>query len=136
MEERSREGSGATGFLKRQFNPHNMNELKFTPGPWFVHDNVQDPIEPKQSNAKFIGTYDIKNSDASCGDDVLWIADAKPYECDGFADKATAFANAKLIAAAPDMFEVIKELYEYSMQSGHKGLLFPKIEAAYLKVTQ
>jgi hypothetical protein len=49
---------------------------------------------------------------------LLWISDTKPYSVPGFADKETAHANAKLIAAAPDLLEALR-------------LALPYIEGAY-----
>lgn len=87
-------------------------ENKHTPGPWYrnIHANGKYPIVFAGRNQH--------------------IAVAKQQN-----DGAETEANIDLIAAAPDMFEVIKELYEYGMSSGIKGQWFPKVEAAYLKAT-
>jgi hypothetical protein len=81
-----------------------MNYLKHTPGPWYVIDSVEPPLPNSQGTAKWIGTYDIKTTQQP-DENTLWVADIKPYECRGFTDKDTAFANARLIAAAPDLLE-------------------------------
>ena len=87
-------------------------ESKHTPGPWSIN-----------------GTYEreIKSADGTL------LAVAAGYATKE--DTELAAANAMLIAAAPDMFEVIKELYEFSMKTDLRGPIFPKVEAAYLKAT-
>jgi len=90
-------------------------ESKHTPGPWEVF--------PKESKTKVYCDDALGSLIADCTS----IYTPLPME--------QREANALLISAAPDMFEVIKEIYECSMNTGHKGLLFPKVEAAYLKAT-
>jgi hypothetical protein len=108
-----------------------MSEVKFTPGPWHVHDNTG-----VSENGNIIGTYDIKNSKDSTGEGVFWIGDTKPYDCSGFTDKATAAANAKLIAAAPDLLDALKELLECDYTSGtHLYSAQAKAKAAIEKAT-
>jgi hypothetical protein len=107
-------------------------ETQFTPGPWHVHDNVSY----EKIHERNIGTYDIKTTPPGALEDSIWLADVKPYDVSGFTSKETACANAHLIASAPDMFEVIKGLYEYSKKSGVKSYMYEEIEAAYLKATE
>jgi hypothetical protein len=97
-----------------------MSDTKFTPGPWKVCVGNAGSIFGDQDNAAHNGDNPYIGTVAGIG------VDKNFPECK---------ANACLIESAPDMFEVIKELYEYSMNTGHKGVLFPKIEAAYLKST-
>jgi hypothetical protein len=42
--------------------------------------------------------------------------------------------DAKLIAASPDMYEIVRELYEYAMSTGVKGPIFPKVDAVMTKI--
>lgn len=42
-------------------------------------------------------------------------------------------ANALLISAAPEMFEIIAELHAWTNQNQEVGFMYPKIEAAYNK---
>ena len=81
---------------------------QFTPGPWKVsrYNDLQ---------------YSI-------------VTSAEGYSEEQISD-AEGNANAFLIEAAPDMFAVIKELYDWSIAAGVKGPIFPKLEAAYLKAT-
>jgi hypothetical protein len=44
-------------------------------------------------------------------------------------------ANARLITAAPEMFEVIEELYKWAVDNKTFGPIFPKLQAAYQKAT-
>jgi hypothetical protein len=95
----------------------------------FVHDDTC----PDNERGGYKGQFSILTGPGYT-DGVKSVASIPPYG-GFFPDRNEAKAYAQLFAAAPDMFEVIKELYEYSMNTGHKGLLFPKIEAAYLKAT-
>jgi hypothetical protein len=79
-----------------------MNDLKITPGPWFIHDETCW----NELREKYVGTFDIRtNPEGNPNADSLWIADVKPYGMRGFTDRETAKANAKLIAAAPDLLD-------------------------------
>lgn len=88
-----------------------MSNTKFTPGPWEVGKKTKS-----LGGLKFYGP-----------DEELGIVHTSipQYE-----------ANAKLISAAPDMFEVIKEVYEWAIQQKVVGSIFPKLEAAYKKATE
>ena len=44
-------------------------------------------------------------------------------------------ADAKLIAAAPELFEVCNEIYEWAIKTKMQGPIFPKLEAAIKKAT-
>lgn len=87
-------------------------ETQFTPGPWSIN-----------------GTYEreIKSADGTL------LAVAAGYATKE--DTELAAANAMLIAAAPDMFEVIKNLYDWAQANQVFGPIYPKLEAAYLKAT-
>lgn len=94
-------------------------EFKGTPGPWRL-----DPNWP----------LDVQNADGSleistCGDSGLVDAMPAPIE--------EAFANARLIAAAPRMAEVLAKfsglygtLWDLSEPDGH-GMLSPESVALY-----
>ena len=73
-------------------------------------------------------------------DNGFYYIDAKdrpsPYIVATGGESDTDVANAKLISAAPDMFEVVKGLYEWAIKTNTKGRIFPKLEAAYLKATK
>lgn len=55
--------------------------------------------------------------------------------CHIFHDYDAPEFRAKLAAAAPEMFVVIKELYEWAIVHKIYGSIFPKLEAAYKKAT-
>lgn len=94
-----------------------MSEIKFTPGPWLI-----DPVLIKVKDGGYCPAYIRDQNNVIIADMNFNIpAGIGSQECT---------ANAKLIATAPDMFDIISELYKYGMESGHKGVLFPKIEAA------
>lgn len=97
-----------------------MIETKFTPGPWIVCVGNGGSIFGDQDNA-------AHNGDNPYIGEVAGIGVNK--------DIPECTANAHLIAACPDMFDVIKELYDWSIAAGIKGPIFPKLEAAYLKAT-
>jgi hypothetical protein len=96
-----------------------MADTKHTPGPWLLKP---DDVLPSD---KSIDIYT---------DDHNWVAVALGSHV-GQKTEEQILANAKLISAAPDMFEVIKELYDWSIASDIRGSIFPKLEAAYLKAT-
>jgi hypothetical protein len=77
------------------------SDMKHTPGPWF---------EPTESAAKYgFPRWDIIAKD---GDGVQYIAKALPVE----ASKEKRQANARLIAAAPDLLSASNRLvYAVSM---------------------
>lgn len=96
-----------------------MKKFKHTPGPWEVSVENEGSIFGDLDNPKHDGDSPYIGTVAGIG------PDKKDKECK---------ANAKLIACAPDMYEIVKELYDYAMTSGHKGLLFPKIDAVITKL--
>jgi hypothetical protein len=95
-------------------------ESKHTPGPWKVC----------VGNAGSI--FGDLNNDAHNGDNP-YIGEVAGIGVDKDIPECTA--NAHLISAAPDMFEVIKELYDWAIDTGVQGPIFPKLQAAYLKGT-
>lgn len=84
---------------------------KYTPGPWTIAHVANRSKWPRVT---------IGGQRSVCSIDIISEEDT---------------ANSKLVAAAPDMFEVIKELYAWAIDSGIKGPIFPKLEAAYKKAT-
>lgn len=82
-------------------------ELKHTPGPWTV------------------SRYNDLQYSISCS--------VQGYAENGIPDDEDT-ANAKLIAAAPDMYDIIKELYDWSIRNNTKGPIFPKLEAVMNKI--
>lgn len=78
---------------------------KHTPAPWYVIDRTSE------HNGDTTGTFDISTTvDYNYGG--KWIGDTKPYGGKGFTDKETAKANAHLIAAAPELFDVLKAMLD------------------------
>jgi hypothetical protein len=77
-------------------------KFKHTPGPWHVY-------EPYNTG----GGYGI---DAECGESIIMFGD--PYEDCGVrgANLDEAIANSKLIAAGPELLEVIVEYITESKQ--------------------
>jgi hypothetical protein len=76
-----------------------MSELKFVPGPWRVRIN--------NGNILVVGPNNIHIGTSECKDRFP-------------TNKATQAANARLMAAAPDMYEAlracIKEMYNESIK--------------------
>jgi hypothetical protein len=70
-----------------------MNEVKHTPGPWTLEEST-----PGQ------GFHEIRGSDGSCvvAPDDGWDSNYRDYDA--------RLANARLIAAAPDLLSALKEL--------------------------
>lgn len=92
-----------------------MAEFKHTPGPWKVF--------PEESSTMVYcdDCLGSRVADCSAQHTILQPEERK--------------ANAKLIAAAPDMFEVIKQLYDWAQANQIFGPIYPKLEAAYKKAT-
>jgi hypothetical protein len=76
-------------------HPKENKMTSHTPGPWIVFDNGAD--------------HQIFNADQN-----VWIADAKKYDESNPDEVAEAIANARLIAAAPDLLAALKMLLESS----------------------
>lgn len=97
-----------------------MNDNKHTPGPWRIS---------KSLSGEEAAIIDSKSSDQFSGSICQLFKQLRSKDPEG-----EKLANAKLIAAAPEMYEIVKELYEYSMSTGHKGLIFPKLDAVMTKI--
>jgi len=85
-----------------------MAVSKHTPGPWKV---IPDTSKPKNqfTDNRFVATGDcemVKMYDEDFEENVSWCATGSLI-CD-LRDKANIAANARLIAAAPEMFELLK----------------------------
>ena len=104
-----------------------MSKPAFTPGPWAVLKGFPDTIVPIEHEARGSGgsideTYDRDGF-------ALAIATADHNDCSGFAheiSKETAYANARLIAAAPELFDALKLLvlaYESDAGTEHDECL-------------
>lgn len=80
-----------------------MTEPKHTPGPWRV-----DPDYP----------WDIQNADGS-----LEIASVNPYRREDGEDGEVGDADARLIAAAPDLLEALRVIAESDITNARKVAL-------------
>jgi hypothetical protein len=93
-----------------------------TPGPWFA-------VQPKHANG-------------------WWVVSTDPEGCDGVDDSGDGGfeeANARLIAAAPEMLEALKECAEYlgppevtqypNVQASVVNALIRNVRAAIAKAT-
>lgn len=108
--------------------------FKGTPGPWYIHDNRSyDKIYER-----YAGTFDIRtNPEGTADSKSLWIADVKPYDGQGFTGKEAAEANAKLIAASPEMLNMLvacKEFIKTHMHYPGEGMI-DKIQQVIDKAT-
>lgn len=74
-----------------------MTESKFTPGPWVVNTTILEDGFP-DSGIAIMGS-----------DDTI-VAEAWKMDLDEPSQDHVTMANARLIAAAPEMFAVITEL--------------------------
>lgn len=96
-----------------------MSEKKFTPGPW--------TIDADKSAIVRMNSYFRIEQTAT--------AEELPEDMTTGKLQEEGVANAKLISAAPEMFEVIKELYDWAQDTQTFGPIYPKLEAAYKKAT-
>jgi hypothetical protein len=106
-----------------------MVDFKGTPGPWFVIDSTG---KHSQKTGKYTGTFDIINREQyEVGMKV--IGEAKPYGGEHFPELDEASANARLIAASPDMIAELKNNHEFLLQlysalDNRNGLDFDSIQ--------
>jgi hypothetical protein len=116
-----------------------MSDFKGTPGPWIIVSSVQPPADGTKLSAKHIGTFDIKTEARGWHDSGLWVAAVHPYECTGFPSEEEAAANAKLIAAAPDMLNYMilmkNHIEKYVSGNVSKGEVLAEINAIINKAT-
>ena len=75
-----------------------MSESKFTPGPWIEAGPSSDGITIRVDSV----VTDRFDDPGDLGDDICIMPD--------YNDEETNVANARLIAAAPDMYEALKAL--------------------------
>lgn len=88
-----------------------MSESKHTPGPWKTHDNIGRK-----------GELGIIADVAPCIIAIMGNAKEWPREAE---------ANARLIAAAPDLLKACKKILAEIKE--HKSLNWSKLEAAISK---
>ena len=85
---------------------------KFTPGPWeaynsVVHTTKKDSLPPDRTWG-----YGLNDGFICCLDDGEYHNYSDPEEC---------AANAHLIAAAPEMYEMLDFLLDFVMNGGNEG---------------
>jgi hypothetical protein len=106
-----------------------MADTKFTPGPWEV-----SPIDPHLFPSVRLGP-DLPYSDGSgVGEHYLTINEGQPPQVKHWSNQMeTCIANARLIAAAPELYETLAWLH----RKGGLGLdVHERIEAVLSKVTK
>lgn len=92
-------------------------KTQHTPGPWEV-ENGTNVIVP----------VNVAGEDVACL--VASVADGQLYNC-----PQTAYANAKLIAAAPDLLEAATRVF-YALEGTEQSLLRGILSAAIAKATE
>jgi len=107
-----------------------MNTATHTPGPWFAHKSERTMLAP---GLRRFGWTIMPNS----GMAAVSIADLTPGTTTDRIEPI-AEANAKLIAAAPDMLAALRQVLEF-MDNGTPlrpgALLVDDIRAAVAKAT-
>lgn len=83
--------------------------IKHTPGPWAVKD----------INSQYLIVGNKYGSEKSVLSYSYWIGDFN-------VPKYEAEANAKLVAAAPELLEALKDLTDYCIHSGHLDMIVEK----------
>lgn len=86
-----------------------MSAAKHTPGPWSIKDDAVNAIEPDVMAGEF------------------YIA-----QCFGHSHHDEALANARLIAAAPELLEALQDCREALRRAGAEGEL-KVVDAAIAK---
>jgi hypothetical protein len=96
-----------------------MNDKRttHTPGEWFVHARLDEEL----------GTLVLSRS---TGRDDIIICDCHSWDR---TDNAQESANARLIAAAPDLLEVARQCAELAERWGDQG---PLVQAARAAIAQ
>jgi hypothetical protein len=100
-----------------------MSESKFTPGEWtacFAHDGKGTIFSWHVTGAKHGSTHQI------CG-----LRSVSPEMRSNEEDRA----NARLIAAAPELFEALRELVRVCSVDGSERHIFRRAEKALLKAS-
>ena len=90
---------------------------KHTPGPWIA---VGYQVEVERDDVPDICSCDPENIDQ---EHLNW-------------DEKTVMANARLIAAAPDLLEALREFLECGVNAGSNEELKQKCRAAIAKATE
>lgn len=109
---------------------------RYTSGPWtayaMVHEETNEPMTPEQIG-EYVKNTVIKSAKTSGTLQFLFVSAQKP---DGPADVChvgngpTSPANAKLIAAAPDLLEALKSLRERFNEFGISSPWDDQVKAA------
>lgn len=100
-----------------------MTEVKHTPGPWVVGwgDGLTGPTTP---NDPVVAGRSWECVPVSQGMETIAIV---PNQATGYFSldeaKGTGRANARLIAAAPDLLEALRELYLDLVANDQDGLI-------------
>jgi hypothetical protein len=89
-----------------------MSEIKYTPGPWF--DRV---------------FLEIRTSEYEYGGEQIGDVCSSKY-IDGHEDNPVAEANARLIAAAPELLESLTDIVEFIDREGPAAKAWEAISAA------
>lgn len=106
----------------RSPKPNDMSEVKYTPGPWFTYFDPFTFASPK-------GGWQIK-ADDSIKTPVCVVAEpiGGIKGDDGFSPRQKA--NARLIAAAPEMLEALESLLFMMGETQHPSHGAQNIEVA------
>lgn len=93
-----------------------MSESKFTPGPWYISiDNRSCPSVRNKG-----GYVCFAPSIHNYGDPLRYMDEAAERQ-----------ANARLIAAAPDMYEALKWAIDYTKEQLDEGYSFKDKDAPH-----
>jgi hypothetical protein len=110
-----------TSFAQQCINAETaMSEIKHTPGPWGV--SSQSP--------RIIKKYD------DLGETNVILGSASAYPQSGFFESdESAIANARLMAAAPELLELLLELVDIEGPQPGNAAWGEKVHAAIAKAT-
>lgn len=78
---------------------------KHTAAPWFVIDDTSI----HHRTGELVGSFSITTTPLHT-EGRIYVASCAPYGTEGFTNKGEAEANARLIAAAPELLELAKHI--------------------------
>jgi hypothetical protein len=119
-----------------------MKDLKHTPGPWEVHNATDVFIAGDYEGKNYVCSTDPDNKPLTGRPGWSFPNGRKELEADPDSNTHIPFdeakANAKLIAAAPELLEALQRFISYSerFSDGFESSMVKQAKAAIKKATE